>query len=149
MLTLGIGATTAIFSVVDGVALRGLPFPRGHRLVLVTEPRLSGRGGTTVSPPDFEQWRREQTTFEDLAASQGSRDFVLRTNGATEKLRASLVTTSLFRVLRTAPAIGRTLTAQDEIPGNERVVVLSDAFWRRRFGADPRRDWPDHHVRDG
>jgi len=136
VLTLGIGATTAIFSVVDAVALRGVPFPRGHRLVLVTEPRMSGRGGTTVSPPDFEDWRREQTTFEDLAASQGSRDFVWRDNGANETLRASLVTASLFRVLRASPAIGRTFTAQDEVPGNERVVVLSDALWRRRFGAD-------------
>jgi predicted permease len=137
VLTLGIGATTAIFSVVDGVALRGVPFPRGGRLVIVTEPRLSGRGATTVSAPDFEQWRREQTAFEDLAASQGGRDFVLRDGGGTENLRASLVTASLFRVLRTSPAIGRPFTAQDEIPGNERVVILSDAFWRRRFGADP------------
>ena len=136
VLTLGIGATTAIFSVVDAVALRGVPFPGGHRLVLVTEPRMSGRGGTTVSPPDFEDWRREQATFEDLAASQGSRDFVWRDNGGNEMLRASLVTASLFRVLRASPAIGRTFTAQDEVPGNERVVVLSDALWRRRFGAD-------------
>ena len=137
VLTLGIGATTAIFSVVDGVALRGVPFPRGNRLVIVTEPRLSGRGATTVAPPDFEEWRREQTTFEGLAASQGSRDFVWRDHGANETLRASLVTASLFRVLRASPAIGRVFTAQDEVPGNERVVVLSDAFWRRRFGADP------------
>jgi len=101
VLTLGIGATTAIFSVVDAVALRGVPFPRGHRLVLVTEPRMSGRGGTTVSPPDFEDWRREQTTFEDLAASQGSRDFVWRDNGVNETVRASLVTASLlaFKIL--------------------------------------------------
>ena len=137
VLTLGIGATTAIFSVVDGVALRGVPFPRGNRLVIVTEPRLSGRGATTVAPPDFEEWRREQTTFEGLAASQGSRDFVWRDHGANETVRASLVTASLFRVLRASPAIGRIFTAQDEVPGNERVVVLSDAFWRRRFGADP------------
>jgi putative ABC transport system permease protein len=137
VLTLGIGATTAIFSVVDAVALRGVNFPRGDRLVLVTEPRLSGRGGTTVSPPDFEEWRRTQTAFDDLAASQGSRDFVLHDHSASQTLRASLVSASLFHVLGTPPSIGRAFTADDEVPGNEHVVLLSDAFWRRRFGADP------------
>ncbi|HKW03536.1 MAG TPA: ADOP family duplicated permease [Vicinamibacterales bacterium] len=137
VLTLGVGATTAIFSVVDGVALRGVPFPRGNRVVLVTEPRQSGRGATTVSAQDFEEWRREQTAFEDLGASQGSRDFVIRDNNASETLRTTLVSANLFRVLRASPSIGRTFTAQDEIPGNEHVLILSDAFWRRRFGADP------------
>ena len=138
VLTLGIGATTAIFSVVDAVALRGVNFPRGNRLVLVTEPRLSGRAGTTVSPPDFEEWRRTQTAFDDLAASQGSRDaFVLHDHDARETLRASIVSANLFNVLRTPAAIGRVFTAADEVPGNDHVVLLSDSFWRRRFGADP------------
>jgi predicted permease len=137
VLTLGIGATTAIFSVVDGIALHGVPFPRGNRLIVATEPRLSGKGSGSVSPPDFEEWRSGQTTFEDLAAQQSSRDFVVRENGASETLRASLVSASLFRLLRTPAALGGVFTARDEILGNERVVILSDAFWRRRFGADP------------
>jgi len=137
VLTLGIGATTAIFSVVDGVALRGLPFPQSSRLVLLTEPRLSGRGGTTVSPPDFTDWRTAQTTFEDLAASQGSGNFVLRQHDTSRTLRAALASASLFTVLRASPSLGRVFTKDDEIPGNEHVVVLSDAFWRRQFGADP------------
>ena len=136
VLALGIGATTAIFSVVDAVALRGVNFPQGNRLVVVTEPRLSGRGGTAASAPDFDEWRRAQTAFDDLGASQGSREFVLRDHGASETLRASLVSASLFRVLGTPPALGRALTSADEVPGSDHVVLLSDAFWRRRFGAD-------------
>ena len=148
VLTLGIGATTAIFSVVDGVALRGVPFPRGNRLVIVTEPRLSGRGATTVAPPDFEEWRREQTTFEGLAASQGSRDFVWRDHGANETLRASLVTASLFRVLRASPAIGRSLHG----PGRGSRQRACGRPERRVLAASIRRgsarDWPNHDVRD-
>src|SRR5262249_42960456 len=100
-------------------------------------PRLSGRGAITVSPADFGEWRAAQTTLEDLAASQGSRDFVMHEHGSSEALRASLVTSNLFRALRATPAIGRVFTSQDEVRGSERVVILSDGFWRRRFAADP------------
>ena len=137
VLALGIGATTAIFSVVDGVALRGVPFAGGSRLVVLTEPKLSVKYATGVSPADFADLRAGQTTLEDVAASQGSSGFVLQHDGVSERLRASLVTASLFPILRASAALGRTFTRVDEIPGNERIVILSHAFWQRRFGGDP------------
>src|SRR5215467_14227514 len=79
VLTLGIGATTAIFSVVDGVALRGLPFPADHRLVDVTEinPTNKGLGGGSVAAANFLDWRAQQTVFEDLAAVQNTAGLIV------------------------------------------------------------------------
>jgi predicted permease len=139
VLTLGIGATTAIFSVVDGVALRGLPFPQADRLMDVTETNPSGKGltGGAVAAPNYFDWRAQQHVFEDLAAVHGTSGFTVRDGGEPENLRVTMASASLFGMLRVSPAIGHTFTADNEVRGNEHVAVISDGLWHRRFGADP------------
>jgi putative ABC transport system permease protein len=146
VLTLGIGATTAIFSVVDAVVLRGLPFDEHDRLVAVGErrpqpprPDLS-RDPTalsSVAPQNYLDWAAQQQVFESFAAIAGG-SVVLREPGAQpEELRGQRVTSGFFDVLRIRLAAGRPFTIEHEVEGRHRVVVLSDAFWKRRFGGDP------------
>ena len=147
VLTLGIGATTAIFSVVDAVVLRGLPFDEHDRLVAVGE-RFSGDRRTfdpnrdpdalfAVAPQNYVDWAAEQRVFESMAAI-ASGWLTLREPGAEpESLVPQRVTAGFFTVLRVAPAIGRPFTVENEVGGRDRVAVLSDSLWRRRFGADP------------
>jgi hypothetical protein len=138
VLTLGIGASTAIFSVVDAVILRGLPFDEGDRLVKVGRiPKTMTNPGSEAAP-NFPEWRTQRDIFQYLAASAGA-GFTVRSDGAgePEALRAYRVTADLFPLLRVTPTIGRTFTAESEIDGRDHVVVISDDLWRRRFGADP------------
>jgi putative ABC transport system permease protein len=138
ILTLGIGATTAIYSVVDAVALRGLPFERADRLMIVDETNPTGKGllGGYVAAPNFFDWRAQQQTFEDLAAFQG---LFLTTfdSGKPEQLRGEMVSSSLMHLLRVGPAVGHVFTPAEEVRGRNHVALISDGFWRRRFGADP------------
>lgn len=140
VLTLGIGATTAIFSVVDGVALRGLPYWHGDRLVRLTEPSTVRRGfqGAGVTAADFADWCTRQTMFESLAAIQGAGSgFVLRDADGVRDLRVMMVSATLFPMLRTPPTLGRPFSGDDQVRRQERVIILSDGLWRRHFGADP------------
>jgi predicted permease len=139
VLTLGIGATTAIFSVVDGIALKGLPFPRADRLVSVDEIDATGRGfvGGYVAAPNFHDWRARQQVFEDMAAVQGKSGFTLRDGGEPQPLQVRMVSASLFSLLRVSPALGAVFSADREVAGRDRVAVIGDALWRRRFNADP------------
>src|SRR6185503_18827019 len=126
-LALGIGANTAIFSVVRAVLMESLPYRDPSRIVRVYETaNFAGTRGTgSVSVPNFLDWRREQRPFVDLAAySAGSVD--LAGEGNPERVRA----------VRATPAIGRAFTSDEDQPGRNPVVVLRDGFWRRRFGAD-------------
>jgi predicted permease len=137
VLALGIGATTTIFSVVDGVALRGLPYPDDSRIMTVTEPRATGRDAP-AGLPDVRDWREAQTSFEALATWRGGgRNFVAHDSGAAQALRVAIVSANLFPTLRASAATGRTFTPDDEVPGRDHVAILSDAFWRTHFGADP------------
>ena len=138
VLTLGIGATTAIFSVVDAVVLRGLPFDDADRLIFVTEtnPTGKGLGGGYVNAANFIDWRAQQQVFDDLAAYQ-SKTLTMRANGEPENLRGQAVTASLFTLLRVSPRLGRLFDADREVAGRDQVAVLSDGLWHRRFGADP------------
>ncbi len=146
VLTLAIGATTAIFSVVDAVVLRGLPFAEATRLVAVGErSRTPQRPGGdrdpdalgAVAPQNYLDWVEHQQVFESIAAI-ASGWFTLRQPGAEpESIVPQRVTSGFFDVLRVRPAIGRTFTVENEVAGRERVVVLSDGVWRRLFGADP------------
>ncbi len=138
-LALGIGATTAIFSVVEAVLLRPLPFPEGDRIVLVGEvgPKAApGERAGTVSFPNFDDWRRGARSLEAMALFN---EWSPSLTGAGEpaRLRGALVTAGVFDALRVAPALGRPILPADNVPGAAPVAVLSDAFWRRRFGADP------------
>lgn len=136
ILTLGIGASTAIFSVVDAVVLRGLPFDEADRIVAV------GRMSPGAPKPGVEtiqtllDWMDQQDVFDHIAATSGT-IFTALDGGEPESLNARRVTPDLFTLLRVQPAFGRTFT-KDEFDSHARVVLLSDALWRRRFGADPR-----------
>jgi putative ABC transport system permease protein len=135
-LALGIGANTAIFSVVNAVLLEPLPYPNAERLVLVWERNTAaGKDRDPVAPLNFQDWRRSNTVFDELAAYR-FRGVALTHVEQPEQLQALSTTASLFRVLGVAPALGRAFT-DDEEHRRERVAVLSHAFWQRRFGGDP------------
>ncbi len=134
-LALGIGATTAIFSVVHAVVLRPLPFPDPHRVVVVGE-EWEGQG-SDASVGNFHDWRTNATSFSALAAEQGF-SFNLSIGDVPERVIGSRVTYTWFEVLGIRPLHGRVFTREEDTPGNDRVVVLSHRLWTRRFGADPR-----------
>ena len=141
VLALGIGAGTAIFSVVDAVVLRGLPFDEHDRLVAVLEhdtlkPVTFGGGMTT--PQTYLDWRRMQESFEGIAGA-GSYGVLRMRNEAGEPIdgRGLRVTHEFFQVFRVTPMLGRAFTAEDEIDGRHRVVILSYGYWQRRFGGSP------------
>lgn len=141
VLTLGIGASTAIFSVVDAVVLRGLPFDESDRLVAVGEVESKRAaaapyvGATTA--PTFYDWRASQQVFQNFAATATSRSFVVRSGGRPERLAVEMATAEFFDVLRVRPSMGRVFALENETPGNDRVAVISDAFWKRRFAGVP------------
>jgi putative ABC transport system permease protein len=131
-LAIGIGANTAIFTVVNGVLLRPLPYPDADRIVALWEqteiaPRVA------VSVPNFLDWRESATTFEALAAYQGGRETVV---GGKEPVFADLylVTNGYFRVFGIDPAIGRTFAAEEMKPGGTPAAVVSRAFWENTLG---------------
>ena len=139
ILGLGIGANAAIFSVVNGVVLRPLPYPDSSRLVRVwhTPPREQFSGMTTfsVSPANYLDWKAQSTAFEHLAI-YGFRTANLSGQGEPDALQAAGVSSEFFEVLRASPLLGRTLGPADEDPARSHVVVLSEAVWKSRFGAD-------------
>jgi putative ABC transport system permease protein len=137
-LALAIGATTAIFTVVDATLLRPLPFPQPDRLVQIGRS-FQGDFGSSVSPPKFLHWRREgRTAFADIAAcsSLGSA-FSLVGSGTPERVPGALVSATFFDVMGVRPLLGRAFREDEDLPGGPRVVVLSHAFWKSRFGANP------------
>jgi hypothetical protein len=137
-LALGIGANTAIFSVVSGVLLEPLAFPNPDQLVMVIDsaPKL-GFPQFAASPPNFKDWREQNQVFSSLDAMDGSR-FTLTAKGAQPQAVAGAeVTGDFFRTLGTRPLLGRLLLPTDDRPGVERVAVLSYQLWHRRFGGDP------------
>jgi putative ABC transport system permease protein len=134
-LAIGIGANTAIFSVVNGVLLRPLPYPTADRLVFLSEwsrqvPNMS------VSYPNFEDWRRETRSMEGMAAFR-SNGFILTGGAEPERLTAREVSYNFFDVLGVSPALGRAFMAEEDKPGAERAAILSHGLWQRRFGGDP------------
>jgi putative ABC transport system permease protein len=134
-LALGIGATSAIFSVVNGVLLRPLPYDRPDD-VLVVHTILEGNPRGELSPPEYWDLREQARSFTHLAAfSDGS--LTLTGSGAPERLQAGFVTADALRLLGVSPARGRAFAAEEDLPGRPAVVLLSDGLWRRRFGADP------------
>ena len=137
-LALGIGANTAIFSLVNAVVLRPLPFPESERLVWMWGNIRNGGNRASVSPLDFLDYRKENKTFEHFAASGSLPNAVNITgNGDPERLPASLVTGDYFDAFGITPALGRGFTLDNEKTGQDGVVVLSYALWQRRFAGDP------------
>ena len=135
-LALGIGANAAVFSVVDGILLKPLPYTNPGELVMVWEHNLRRDNRTNVvGPGNYLLWRDQQTSFTDMAA-------VFRTavnlseGGAPEELRAQLVGEPLFRILGVAPQQGRVFTPQEDAPPRAKMLI-SHGLWQRRFGGDP------------
>jgi putative ABC transport system permease protein len=136
-LALGIGANSAIFSVVQWVLLRPLPFADPDRLVLIAEHNLSkGWERFAVSPANFLDWRERCQTFDSLAIANGVSLTLLGT-GAPERLSGLAVSSELLSLLGVRPALGRTFHPGEDRPGAARVAVLGHELWQRRFGADP------------
>lgn len=135
VLTLGIGANAVMFSVVNTLLLRPLPYPEADRLLHV-QTVDARRMEMATAVPDFEEYRTRNRTFEALA-SYYSGPFDLTGHGDPERLRALIVSSEFLATLRTPPALGRDLLPRDEKWGDHRVALLTDAFWRRRFAGDP------------
>src|SRR5256714_2367239 len=134
-IALGVGANTAIFTAVNGVLLNAFSFPEADRLVVVTgvSKSLSDVG---VSYPDYLDWRAEQNVFVDLAGRFPAGGIITGI-GEPERVFGRYVTASFFSTLRIRPQIGRFFSEDEDKPGAERVMVISDALWRRVFNADP------------
>jgi hypothetical protein len=133
---LGVGATTAMFSAVNGVLLKPLAYPEPDRLVMIRGARRAQPGiPSVISYPDYRDWRRESRSFETMAALRPA-TVTLAGPGAPERIEGGRVTSSFFQALRVAPARGQLFLEESDQPGSERVAVLSDGLWRR-LGADP------------
>ena len=133
-LAIGIGANTAIFSVVHAVLLQPLPFAEPSRIVALDE-EARGRF-SSVSPPNFVDWQARNATLESIAAYNET-TATLSGGSEAERFDAVLVGADLFRVLGVPPILGRAFTTGDDREGRQRAVVLGERLWRRRFGADP------------
>src|SRR5438270_2829135 len=135
-LALGIGANSAIFSVVNAILLRPLPYKNPEQLVMVWENATHlGFPKNTPSPANFLDWRRQTTVFESMAAF-AERSFNLTGVGEPERLDGRRVSANLFGLLGVRPIIGRTFVPQEDQPGTK-VVLLNESLWKRRFGGDP------------
>ncbi|HEY7180947.1 MAG TPA: ABC transporter permease, partial [Blastocatellia bacterium] len=135
-LALGVGANTAIFSMVNAVLLRPLPYRDPDRIVTVGHYRAAMSGADGVLGADFLEWRDQAKDFEQIAA-YFSRTADLTGSGEPARLGAGFVSADLFATLGVAPALGRAFTPDEDKPGGAPVVILSHGLWQRRFGADP------------
>ncbi|MFY9609330.1 MAG: ABC transporter permease [Blastocatellia bacterium] len=137
-LALGIGANTAIFSVVNAVLLKPLPFPEPDRLMRVYESRID-RGGSrsSVSYPNFADWRNQNHVFEHMSSYHNS-DFILTGDGEPARIQGAVVNADLFPLLGVAPILGRPFRAEEDKLGDSgRVVMLGHRLWQTRFNGDP------------
>ena len=134
-LALGISATTAVFTVINGVLLRPLPYAAADQLVMVWNADAEP-DPFEVTDADYLDWRQQSTSLEDLAAFNVWFPTVSGDEGA-EEVSAGVVTGNLFQLLGTPPMLGVGFTPEHDVPGNDHVVVLSHGFWERWFGADP------------
>src|SRR5687768_4875597 len=140
-LAIGIGANTAIFSVVNTLLIEPLPYRDAERLAVIWEHNLPrDRKNNVVSPGNYIHWREMQQSFEEVAAISGSvgLSFKVTVTGAgdPEEVPLQLVTASFFPLLGVNPAHGRPFATDEDKPGS-RVAVISDRLWKRKFGGDP------------
>jgi putative ABC transport system permease protein len=134
-LALGIGANSAIFSFVNAVLLRPLPYQDADRLVFLSESSEQVPG-MSIAMENFKDWRASNAVFENMFAYRAE-DVVLTGSGEPERLRLREITAELFPTLGVKPILGRPLTPEDDKIGAARTVLLSDGFWARKFGRDP------------
>jgi putative ABC transport system permease protein len=134
-LALGIGANTAIFSIVDQLLLRPLPYPGGENLVMLYES-MSSNSHNSVSPANWLDWQRDNRTLERVAAWAAGRSATLTGAGDATRLSVQAVSWEFFPVLGVAPILGRTIEDDDDQPNAPDVAVISHRLWQTRFGAD-------------
>jgi putative ABC transport system permease protein len=135
-LALGIGANTSIFSVVNAVLLRPLPYPEPERIVYLTES--SGGADSAIALPDYVDWRKDAKSFQHLAISRlESRNLSGIAGREPERVSSAFVTSNFFDVIGLAPQIGRVFREDEDKPGAPALVVISDRLWERAFNRDP------------
>ena len=134
-LALGIGANTALFSVVNGVLLRPLPFPRPNELVVVSE-KTANFDSSSISYPNFQDWQRSNSSFASLVAYR-SDDFSITGSGEAERVRVGMVSAGYFETLGVNPSRGRLFTADEDRKGIAAVALISAGLWQRKFGSAP------------
>ena len=136
-LALGISVNTAIFSVIDSVLLTPPPFDDPGRIVTIDgENKAKGLTTSSIAYPDVLDWRADAHAFAEIAVIRHT-TFNLAGGDRAERAEGARVSVNFFRVFGVQPQLGRTFAKDEETVGNDRVIVLSDAYWRRRFGADP------------
>lgn len=134
-LAVGIGANTAMFSIVNGVLLQRLPFPHADRVVDINEvERRDIGGGGAIAPATFNDWRKMTTSFDDMAAFSTRTYNVTPQSGEPTRVRGTIATTSFLDVLGVTPILGRGFTKEDSEPGKNLNLILSFGFWQRQFG---------------
>lgn len=135
-LALGIGATTALFTVVNAVLLEPLPFPESHRILQVWRSELPSLTYGSASYARYLDWRREQRPFTELGA-WAPRGMTIAGTEGPEQVGGAAASASFFRVMDAAPAVGRWFTEEEDQRGGPRVAVISEGLWRRRYQASP------------
>jgi len=134
-LALGIGANTALFSVVNGVLLNALPFPQPEQLVMLHQSKPNFDQGA-IPYPNFRDWQKDNQTFSAMAIMRGF-SFSLMGAGEPERVNARLVSGEFFSVLGVNPVLGRNFRPDEDQPGAGPVIIISDALWQRKFAAAP------------
>lgn len=133
---LGIGADVTIFSVLDAVILEPLPYKDPNRLVRLSESNLGqSQIESPVSVPNFQDWQHQQSSFEEVSALELA-TFNLTGRGEPQRVAAARISANLMPMLGVSPALGRTFLPEEEKPGKNKVVLLSDALWQKQFGGD-------------
>ena len=134
-LALGIGANTALFSVVNGVLLNPLPYPHSSQLVAIYE-KIAGLDSAPIEYLNFLDWQRDSRSFASMAAYRNE-DYNFIGNGEGERLSGYMISADFFNTLGVAPILGRTFRVDDDQLGAAPVVILSGGFWKRKFGSSP------------
>src|SRR5689334_2477944 len=139
-LALGIGANTAIFSVVNAVLLKTLPFPEADRLIVFQEVQAKGRGAgngfSAGSPAKFQFWRSQSTVVQDVSAYRNN-VMNFAGGGVPEQFRASQVSADYFKLFGVPVIRGRAISAAEDLPNGPKVALVSERLWQRRFQSDP------------
>ncbi len=135
-LAIGIGANTAIFSVVNGVLLNPLPYPEPDRLVTLFHDKPSFRTGS-ISYPNFLDWQRDNQSFEAMAAYRHQGGMTLTGAGDPENVQGEMVSAGFFEILGVRPVAGRSFTANEDRLGAQPTVMISEGLWKRKFGSNP------------
>ena len=144
-LAVGIGANTAMFSIVNGVLLQGLPFKHADRIVDINEVERRDLVRGAIAPATFFDWRKMATSYDVMAVFATNIYNVTPTIGEPARLRGTMVSSTFFDVLGVSPLLGRTFMKEDAEPGRDKSIVLSYGFWQRQFGG--KRDIVNETVR--